>query len=167
MVEGHGQSPFAGQRGQEPHFADSSADSGRVGSFAPTLAARNPAAGVAGLVAAGARAEGYAIRALLEGRGKAPLLGWKIAATRADGQAHLKVDGPLAGRKLAELAPEGVIEFVPKHYPMVQRLLALPDDMFPDWRDEFFLTRFGQHCEIVRVQSITRSGRKLIHFRRR
>jgi len=48
------------------------------------------------------RAEGYAIQALLEARSQAPLFGWKIAATSRDGQAHLKVDGPLAGRLLAE-----------------------------------------------------------------
>lgn len=48
------------------------------------------------------RAEGYAVQALLEERSAAPLFGWKIAATSAAGQAHIAVDGPLAGRILAE-----------------------------------------------------------------
>jgi 2-keto-4-pentenoate hydratase len=48
------------------------------------------------------RAEGYAIQACLERRSGAPLFGWKIAATSAAGQAHINVDGPLAGRLLAE-----------------------------------------------------------------
>ena len=48
------------------------------------------------------RAEGYAVQALLEERSAAPLFGWKIAATSAAGQAHINVDGPLAGRLLAE-----------------------------------------------------------------
>lgn len=48
------------------------------------------------------RAEGYAIQALLEERSPSPLFGWKIAATSAAGQAHIAVDGPLAGRILAE-----------------------------------------------------------------
>jgi len=47
------------------------------------------------------RAEGYAVQVLLEGRGAAPLYGWKIAATSSHGQAHIGVDGPLAGRLLA------------------------------------------------------------------
>jgi len=48
------------------------------------------------------RAEGYAIQAHLEGRSKQPLVGWKIAATSQAGQTHIGVDGPLAGRLLAE-----------------------------------------------------------------
>jgi 2-keto-4-pentenoate hydratase len=48
------------------------------------------------------RAEGYAVQALLEGRSAKPLVGWKIAATSSAGQAHINVEGPLAGRILAE-----------------------------------------------------------------
>jgi 2-keto-4-pentenoate hydratase len=48
------------------------------------------------------RAEGYAIQAHLEERSALPLFGWKIAATSRAGQAHIGVDGPLAGRILAE-----------------------------------------------------------------
>lgn len=48
------------------------------------------------------RAEGYAIQAQLEARSASPLLGWKIAATSPAGQAHIGVDGPIAGRLLAE-----------------------------------------------------------------
>ena len=68
---------------------------------------------------------------------------------------------------LTDLAPEGVVEFVPKQDPMVRRLLALRDDIFPDYREEYFLTRLGELCDIVQTQTITRSGRKLVHFRRR
>lgn len=48
------------------------------------------------------RREGYAIQALVERRTAMPLYGWKIAATSTAGQAHIGVDGPLAGRLLAE-----------------------------------------------------------------
>ena len=48
------------------------------------------------------REEGYAIQARLERRSASPLFGWKIAATSKAGQAHIAVDGPLAGRLLAE-----------------------------------------------------------------
>ncbi|HEY8242838.1 MAG: 2-keto-4-pentenoate hydratase [Vicinamibacteria bacterium] len=50
----------------------------------------------------GSREEGYAIQALLESRSAQPLYGWKIAATGKEGQKHINVDGPLAGRLLAE-----------------------------------------------------------------
>ncbi len=50
------------------------------------------------------RAEGYAVQALVEGRSRAPLFGWKIAATSAAGQSHINVDAPLAGRLLREKA---------------------------------------------------------------
>ncbi|MDP8918481.1 MAG: fumarylacetoacetate hydrolase family protein [Pseudomonadota bacterium] len=48
------------------------------------------------------RAEGYAIQAHLEEQSAAPVFGWKIAATSRAGQAHIGVDGPMAGRILAE-----------------------------------------------------------------
>ena len=54
------------------------------------------------------RAEGYAIQSLIELHSAQPLRGWKIAATSAAGQRHLDVDGPLAGRLLAEkIVPMG------------------------------------------------------------
>jgi 2-keto-4-pentenoate hydratase len=54
------------------------------------------------------RGEGYAIQALLAGTSAEPPRGWKIAATSAAGQRHINVDGPLAGRLLAErIVPVG------------------------------------------------------------
>lgn len=52
------------------------------------------------------RDEGYAIQAQWMSRTSAPLFGWKIAATSAAGQRHINVDGPLAGRLLAETVLE-------------------------------------------------------------
>ena len=48
------------------------------------------------------RAEGYAIQAMIESYSAKKLFGWKIAATSEAGQKHINVDGPLAGRLLAE-----------------------------------------------------------------
>ena len=48
------------------------------------------------------RAEGYQIQQQLEGFSSRPVFGWKIAATSAAGQAHIGIDGPIAGRVFAE-----------------------------------------------------------------
>ena len=48
------------------------------------------------------RAEAYQVQACIEDFSAAPLYGWKIAATSLAGQRHIGVDGPLAGRILAE-----------------------------------------------------------------
>jgi len=56
------------------------------------------------------RAEGYAVQKQLERRSAAPLFGWKIAATSLAGQAHIAVDGPLAGRVLHETVVAGGAE---------------------------------------------------------
>lgn len=48
------------------------------------------------------RGDGYAIQAGLERFTAKPRVGWKIAATSVAGQKHIGVDGPLAGRMLAE-----------------------------------------------------------------
>ncbi|MGH6882209.1 MAG: 2-keto-4-pentenoate hydratase [Hypericibacter sp.] len=54
------------------------------------------------------RAEGYAIQARIERHTAKPVFGWKIAATSKAGQAHIGVDGPMAGRLLAErVLPDG------------------------------------------------------------
>src|SRR3954453_9246402 len=48
------------------------------------------------------RAEGYAIQAEIEKYSTTHLFGWKIDNTSEAGQRHINVDGPLAGRILAE-----------------------------------------------------------------
>ena len=54
------------------------------------------------------REEGYGIQAQWLHHTSKPLFGWKIAATSAAGQRHINVDGPLAGRLLAEMVlPDG------------------------------------------------------------
>src|SRR3954466_9911359 len=54
------------------------------------------------------RAEGYAIQAAIEKYSATHLFGWKIAATSEAGQKHINVDGPMAGRILAEtIIPDG------------------------------------------------------------
>jgi 2-keto-4-pentenoate hydratase len=47
------------------------------------------------------RIDGYAVQSALQALSGDALFGWKIAATSAAGQAHIGVDGPLAGRLLA------------------------------------------------------------------
>jgi len=54
------------------------------------------------------RTEAYAIQAAIEEFSSEPLFGWKIAATSEAGQRHINVDGPMAGRILAEtVIPDG------------------------------------------------------------
>jgi 2-keto-4-pentenoate hydratase len=48
------------------------------------------------------RAEAYAIQARLADVSGQGVAGWKIAATSTAGQAHIRVDGPLAGRLLKD-----------------------------------------------------------------
>jgi 2-keto-4-pentenoate hydratase len=53
------------------------------------------------------RAEGYAIQAEVAKLSGQRIVGWKIAATSAAGQQHIRVDGPIAGCLLAARALEG------------------------------------------------------------
>jgi 2-keto-4-pentenoate hydratase len=54
------------------------------------------------------RIEGYAIQGAIEKYSPQTLFGWKIAATSEAGQKHINVDGPMAGRILAEtVIPDG------------------------------------------------------------
>ena len=47
------------------------------------------------------RAEGYAVQARVAHQSGQATVGWKIAASSVAGQKHINVDGPLAGRLLA------------------------------------------------------------------
>ncbi len=63
------------------------------------------------------RAEAYRMQAHHEVVSAEPLAGWKIAATSVAGQKHIGVDGPLAGRYIAErvVASGGAIPFGANH----------------------------------------------------
>jgi ribosomal protein L11 methylase PrmA len=68
---------------------------------------------------------------------------------------------------LVALAPAGVVEFVPKADPMVQRLLRFRDDIFGDYSDEAFRARLQEQAEIVSTDTVSASGRKLYWYTRR
>jgi 2-keto-4-pentenoate hydratase len=72
------------------------------------------------------RADGYAVQARLEARSASPLFGWKIAATSKAGQAHINVDGPLAGRLLHERVVEdgGDVPFGANHMRVAEAEFA-------------------------------------------
>jgi 2-keto-4-pentenoate hydratase len=57
------------------------------------------------------RTQAYAVQAEWARQLGQPVVGWKIAATGQAGQAHIGVDGPLAGRLLADrvLSPGAVV----------------------------------------------------------
>ena len=67
----------------------------------------------------------------------------------------------------ADLAPGLVIEFVPKDDPMVRRLLATREDVFPDYTIEAFRAAFGRRFEILAEAPIEGVSRSLLRMRRR
>ena len=120
----------------------------------------------------------------LDAANPAPSQGWaererKGLGGRADADAllalalvhHLAIgrNMPIAGVVdwLVSLAPEGVIEFVPKSDPMVRELLRLREDIFPDYEFGQFEASLSERAEIVRVETVADSGRQLVWYRRR
>lgn len=67
---------------------------------------------------------------------------------------------------LIGLAPQGVIEFVEKEDPMIQRMLQLREDIFPDYRRDAFLAAIGNHAEIVETRDVIEGRRLLVWYRR-
>lgn len=67
---------------------------------------------------------------------------------------------------LTAMAPQGVLEFVPKSDPMVQRLLQLREDLFDDYDSKTFETLLGNAARIVRSEQVSSGGRKLYWFDR-
>jgi ribosomal protein L11 methylase PrmA len=67
---------------------------------------------------------------------------------------------------IIDLAPAGIIEFVPKSDPMVQSLLRHREDIFPDYSQEAFLTQMERKASIVSTAVVSASGRLLVSYKR-
>ncbi|MFL5012513.1 class I SAM-dependent methyltransferase [Rhizobium sp.] len=65
-----------------------------------------------------------------------------------------------------DIAPEGIIEFVPKDDKTVQRMLALRDDIFSEYSIEAFRNFISERATIVTEKTISKSGRTLFWFSR-
>jgi SAM-dependent methyltransferase len=113
-----------------------------------------------------------------------PGLGWANAERRslrdrADADVvlalalvhHLAISRNVPFDRLAEyfadLAPGLVVEFVPKDDPMVRRLLATREDVFPDYTIEAFRAAFGRRFEILAEAPIEGVSRSLLRMQRR
>jgi len=68
---------------------------------------------------------------------------------------------------ITDLAPRGVIEFVPKSDPMVHSLLRHREDIFPDYTKEAFLNYVDRKAQIVNTAIVSSSGRFLVSYERR
>lgn len=67
---------------------------------------------------------------------------------------------------LVGLAPVGIIEFVPKADSTVQKMLALREDIFPDYNEATFEAAIQRKAKIVGKQVISESGRTLYRYDR-
>ena len=68
---------------------------------------------------------------------------------------------------LLNLAPTGIIEFVPKQDPMVTRMLAIREDIFSDYREDVFLNVIKSEHDIKDQHKFAANGRLLVSYRRR
>jgi ribosomal protein L11 methylase PrmA len=120
----------------------------------------------------------------LDAANPSPSQGWRQAErqgfeqrVRADAVVALAFEHHLAiGRNLplaevvewlVAIAPQGVIEFVPKADPTVARMLALREDIFPDYTADAFRAALADAADIVDAKTVSASGRTLYRFARR
>lgn len=67
---------------------------------------------------------------------------------------------------LVRIAPQGIIEFVQKSDPMVQKLLRLREDIFDDYNEESFVRSLEKRAGIVRSVTVSATNRRLYRFKR-
>lgn len=67
---------------------------------------------------------------------------------------------------LTSLGKNGIIEFVPKDDPTVQTMLALREDIFPDYTEDNFKALLSRHGRIVASSRISGTGRTLFRYER-
>lgn len=102
------------------------------------------------------RTDAYAVQAHWQAQSTQALSGWKIAATSAAGQKHIGVDGPLAGRYIAErVVPSGGrIPFGNNHMKVAEVEFAfrlgrpLPPRALPYSEEEVFAAVSSLHPAI-------------------
>jgi len=64
------------------------------------------------------------------------------------------------------LAPRGLIEFVQKDDPTVQRMLALREDIFPDYSLDHFAGLLARRVRIIMQQPVSAAGRVVFRYER-
>ncbi len=120
----------------------------------------------------------------LDAANPSPDQGWK-QTERAGFASRAKVDAMIAlafehhlaiGRNvplpqvvkwLVEIAPVGIIEFVPKTDSTIQKMLALREDIFADYTEKSFADELSSCATIVQKQVVSESGRVLYTYDRR
>ena len=65
-----------------------------------------------------------------------------------------------------DLAPHGVIEFVPKSDPMVRQMLQTRDDVFLDYDEAQFRTYLSARAEVIAEHRFAENGRVLMSWTR-
>lgn len=65
---------------------------------------------------------------------------------------------------ITDIAPRGVLEFVPKSDPTVQKMLALREDIFPDYTEENFARILSSLRRVEKKETVSNSGRVLYAF---
>jgi len=119
----------------------------------------------------------------LDATNPSPDQGWR-QAERSGFAGRAKADGLLAlafehhltiGRNvpldqaiawITAQAPRGVIEFVPKDDPTMRRMLALREDIFPDYDEVAFTRCLAEVARIVRREVVSEDGRCLFWYER-
>lgn len=111
-------------------------------------------------------------------------IGWKqserkglMARANADGVIalavihHMVIGSNLPFQEvidwILDLAPEGIIEFVPKRDPMVSQLLGSRVDCFPDYSEERFRELITRRKKISNELFFENNGRLLVAYRDR
>ena len=68
-------------------------------------------------------------------------------------------------RWILSLAPEGIIEFVPKNDVTIQSMLKLKGDIFPDYNLQNFEKYLSENANIKSQKKISNSGRILFAYK--
>jgi ribosomal protein L11 methylase PrmA len=67
---------------------------------------------------------------------------------------------------LISCAPAGVVEFVPKTDPTVQRMLANREDVFGEYTEEAFTNLLSARARIAKSEVVSATGRRLFIYER-
>ena len=67
---------------------------------------------------------------------------------------------------LINIAPIGLIEFVPKNDATIKKMLELKGDIFDSYNEENFRSLIQKNAVIISETKVSESGRKIFEYKR-
>ena len=65
---------------------------------------------------------------------------------------------------ITQFASKGVVEFVPKTDPAVEKLMQMKEDLYDEYNEENFINFFKENFSVVSINKVNETNRLILHY---